>query len=290
MADRAVIIEAALNGATRPQRNPNVPITPEELAADALACIDAGAAIIHQHDAEGGVSAAHTAEQSAAMYQIVLAERPDAICYPTATFLPEIADRWGHNRLLAEAGLIRMAYADPGSLNLGSTDISRPGRASSFVYQNSFADWQHKVDGCEEWKLAPSIACFEPGFVRLVTAYHDAGRLPAGAFTKFYFGGGGPFLFGLPPDGWALDTYLRLIGDRGLPWAVAVLGGDCVASGMAAAAVERGGHIRVGLEDHDGADRPTNVELVHQAVAVIEDAGCHPATPADAATLLGMPG
>ena len=44
-----VIIEAAINGATSKERNPNSPLAPEEIAADALACLAAGAAIIHNH-------------------------------------------------------------------------------------------------------------------------------------------------------------------------------------------------------------------------------------------------
>lgn len=289
MNDRPVIVEVALNGATRRHRNPNVPISPEELAADALACIDAGAAIVHQHDADGAESPERTAEQSEAMYRLVLAERPDAICYPTATFVDGIEGRWGHNQLLAEAGFLRMAYADPGSVNLGPTAVTRPKGASPFVYDNSMADWEHKVAACQRLGLAPSIACFEPGFLRVVLEYHDTGRLPAGAFTKLYFGAGGAFLFGLPPTRWALDTYLELIGDRPLRWAVAVLGGDCVASGMAAWAVERGGHVRVGIEDHSSDGHPTNVDLVRAAVDVIEAAGAHAASPDEAADLLGMP-
>src|ERR1700756_2923652 len=44
-----VIIEAAINGATSKTVNPNVPITEDEIVADALACFEAGAAIVHQH-------------------------------------------------------------------------------------------------------------------------------------------------------------------------------------------------------------------------------------------------
>ena len=44
-----VVIEAAINGVTPKARNPHVPITPEEVAADALACFAAGAAIVHNH-------------------------------------------------------------------------------------------------------------------------------------------------------------------------------------------------------------------------------------------------
>ena len=36
--DTAVIIEVALNGVTSKDRNPNVPRSPEEVSADALAC------------------------------------------------------------------------------------------------------------------------------------------------------------------------------------------------------------------------------------------------------------
>ena len=44
-----VIVEAAINGATTRATNPNVPKSPDEIAADALACLDAGASVIHAH-------------------------------------------------------------------------------------------------------------------------------------------------------------------------------------------------------------------------------------------------
>ena len=47
-----VIIECAINGATPKARNPNVPRTPEEIHRDVLACLDAGASIIHAHNAD----------------------------------------------------------------------------------------------------------------------------------------------------------------------------------------------------------------------------------------------
>ncbi len=50
-----VIIEAAINGATSKDANPNVPKSADEIAADALAVIAAGAAIVHAHcDPVGG--------------------------------------------------------------------------------------------------------------------------------------------------------------------------------------------------------------------------------------------
>src|SRR5215472_9351653 len=58
MSAAPVIIEAAINGATTKERNPNVPRTPDEIATDALAAIEAGAAVIHNHIDLGGLSEA----------------------------------------------------------------------------------------------------------------------------------------------------------------------------------------------------------------------------------------
>ncbi len=44
-----VIIEAALNGGTDARDNPHVPSSSAELVDDALACLEAGASVIHTH-------------------------------------------------------------------------------------------------------------------------------------------------------------------------------------------------------------------------------------------------
>jgi 3-keto-5-aminohexanoate cleavage enzyme len=109
--------------------------------------------------------------------------------------------------------------------------------------------------------------------------------------VKFYFGGEDGFLsgFGFRPTPTALDAYLELLDDCDVPWAVAVLGGDVLESGIARVALERGGHVRVGLEDYAGARQPTNEELVRDAVALANDVGRPVATPDEAAKLLGLP-
>ncbi len=114
-------------------------------------------------------------------------------------------------------------------------------------------------------RAAPSISIFEPGFLRTALTLHRHGRVPPGAIVKLYFGGS--LEFGLPPTERGLDAYLELLEPSGLPWSVAVLGGDVVGCGLARLALERGGHVRVGLEDfHDGARTPGNVELLDEAV------------------------
>ena len=47
-----LIIDARLNEYTFREPNPNIPYAPEEIAADAAACVEAGASIVHYHARE----------------------------------------------------------------------------------------------------------------------------------------------------------------------------------------------------------------------------------------------
>lgn len=297
MATTPVIIEAAINGVADKARNPHVPCEPAEIAADALACLGAGAAIVHNHIDRFGSPAPVAAARYLEGWRPVLAQRPDAILYPTVGFGGDVAERYAHVPLLAEAGAIRMSLFDSGSVNLGGLGADGlPGGGVDFVYANSFGDVRHMAALCERHRLGPSVAVFEPGFLRTVLAYWRAGRMPRGTFVKLYFGGDFDYLggdrrgvsFGLPPTPTALAAYLELLGDCPLPWAVAVIGGDVVASGIARLALERGGHLRVGLEDHAGSRQPRNVELVAEAAALARAAGREVADPARTSALLGL--
>ena len=192
---------------------------------------------------------------------------------------------------------MRMGVFDPGSVNLGAAGEDGLPGPIDFVYVNSYGDLRYVAGLLERHRLGPSVSIFEPGFLRTTLVYHRLGRLPRGAFIKLYFGGdqgylGGPptgVTFGLPPTAKALEAYLEMLDGCDLPWAVAVLGGDVVASGLARLALERGGHVRVGLEDHAGARTPTNEELVSEVVALARAVGRPIATPAEAARLLDLP-
>jgi len=289
MSGEPVIIEAAINGATTKERNPNVPRTPEEIAADALATIEAGAAVIHNHIDLGGLSEAEAAERYLEGWRPVLATRPDALLYPTVHFGPPLG--YEHLIPLAASGMLRMGLCDPGSVNLGRVDEAGV-PTGGIVYANSFERIGRALDICREQRLGPSLAIYEPGFLRATLAWWRAGRLPAGAMVKLYFSSeqgltGAPF--GLPPTAAALDAYLELLDGCDLPWAVSLAGGDVVASEVALLALERGGHLHLGLEFFGGARTPTNVELVTEAVALCDKAGRPVATPDQAASILRLP-
>jgi 3-keto-5-aminohexanoate cleavage enzyme len=285
-----VIIEAAINGVTSKQRNPNAPREPAEITEDALRCFASGAAIVHNHIDAFGLDGRSAAERYLEGWRPVLAQRPDALLYPTTNAANDVAASYAHIAPLAEAGLMRLSLCDPGSVNLGG--LGADGLpASGIVYANSFDDIAHQLGLCERFGLGPSMAIYEPGFLRCVLAWWRAGRLPAGAMVKFYFGGEEGFLsgFGLRPTPTALEAYLELFDDCDVPWAVAVLGGDVVESGIARVALERGGHLRVGLEDHAGPRTPSNEELVREAAALAQDVGRPVANRDEAAKLLNLP-
>jgi uncharacterized protein (DUF849 family) len=141
-------------------------------------------------------------------------------------------------------------------------------------------------DACRARGLAAHVSIFEPGFLRVALAYHAHGRLPP-AKIQLYFGG--PTLpFGLPPTAPSLDAYLAMLDGTDLPWMVGVIGGD-VSESLAALAIARGGHVRVGLEDYVGPRQPRNAELVRALVALAERHGRRIATAAEAAEILRLP-
>jgi 3-keto-5-aminohexanoate cleavage enzyme len=289
---QGVIIEAALNGVTTPARNPRVPATVDNQIRDALACIDAGATVIHTHAPNMLVGADEAAEQYAAVYRPVVEKHAGIICYPTTGIGPTIEDRYRHVELLADMKMVRAAFVDTGSVNLGGTTKDGPLPDSEFVYTNTFRDIAYKMRVCAERGLGPSIAIFEPGFLRVVLAYWRSGALPAGTLVKFYFSGGGYLgggepLWGAPPIVEALDLYLAMLSDAPVPWAVAVLGSSLLDTPVARAAVERGGHLRVGIEDWD--DGPSNAEQVSAAAALCKEVGRPVATIAETAVALGLP-
>ena len=306
-----VVIEVAVNGATRPSVQRHVPVTPEQIAADGAACVDAGAAIVHHHDDPRATRALGRGPDAMgslglATYAALLSARPGTLVYPTARFDGRtIAERWDHHRFLAERmphdglGPLRLGLVDPGTVTLGN-----------FTYGFTRDEVAYKLDTCRDLGLGPSVACFEPGYIRVFLDFYAAGRVPPGSLVKFYFCAGPP-LFGLPPTEAALDLYVDLLAGTGLPWAVAVLGGDVVASGMARWAIERGGHVRVGLEDYSDPHgrqpsrvdevgrqpsrvdevgrQPTNAELVTEVADLARATGRGVATTADAARILHLP-
>ena len=199
---------------------------------------------------------------------------------------------------------------DPGSVNLGASGADGWPAPMDFVYVNSPNDVRHMAELCRKHGLGPSIAIFEPGWLRVILAMQRAGTLPPGALVKLYFAAGGYLpqgprsgarsepqaseanavaepSFSVPPIAEGFEMYMAMLRGSNLNWAVAVLGGDIFDTPIAELAVKRGGHLRVGLEDFAGAKG--NVDEVRRAKALCEKHGRKLATCAEAEKLLGLP-
>lgn len=286
------IIEVALNGEMPKRANPRVPRTPEEVAAEGIRCLEAGASILHNHtdDPVIGGSGNHDPAPYREAWRKIRAHYPNAIFYPTMPGgAPDqtIQQRYAHHEQLAEWGLLGLGVVDPGSTDLGRYAQDGRPRAGDAVYQNTWSDGIHMVETCRRLKVGLSFSIFEPGFVRFLQGYADANALPRGCIVKFYFGGPKAG-FGLQPTEKALDAYLEMIEGYQLPWLVSVQGGDVTACGMAKLALQRGGHLQVGLEP-SGERQRDNVQLVEEAVALAQALGREPASIDQARAILDLP-
>jgi len=284
---RNVWLEVALNGGWGARRQPNAPILAADIVEQAIACIDAGAAIVHLHayDPQTGRQR-DTFELYAPIIEAIRSRR-DAIVYPTIPFAGgaeamapgSAAERYGAVDRLAEAGLLEWAVVDPGTVHLAHyRDLGPEGRGG-YVYLNPESHIRHGLALCERKRLTPSYAIYEPGFVRLGAALH---RLyPRSPLPVYRFMLSQDMAFGFPPEEYALDAYLNLLAGEatGAAWMVAGLGVDIVP--LIAMTVREGGHVRVGLEDAPLGCHDSNTHLVLQARRQIEQAGGRVASAAE---------
>lgn len=273
-----VCLEVALNGPWSRSLQPGIPITVDELVRDGVACAQLGASVIHVHVYD---PATGRQREDFEAYRAVIEgirEQADVIVYPTLPLsgsadAPEPMrpeERFRATRALAEAGLIEWAVIDPGSAMFTSyADISedKPG----FLYSNPEADVRYGLALAKQYGFHPSYAIYEPGFARLGAAL--AARYPGvpKPLYRFMFSDG--FAFGYPPRDYALDSYLGLMSelDADAPWMVGGLQVNILP--LIGPAIERGGHVRVGLEDAPFGSEWSNAHWTEAAVEEIARTG-----------------
>jgi uncharacterized protein (DUF849 family) len=261
-----LVIEAAINGSTAQEANPNVPRSIDEIVAAALACVDAGASIVHNHNDEPnwGEPSTRLPDPYEAAWREIWETHPGLLMHPTTSGERSagIEQRFSHIAELHRRGALTMSTADAGCFSLAVDGPDGPQALPAFG--NSAADVGWIFGWCREADVPVHVSIFEPGMLRLTLAHHRAGSLPRRTKVQVYFGGT-MAIFGLPPTQSSLDAYAAMLADVGLPWMVGVLWGDVVGSGLAEAALRAGGHVRVGLEDYAGPGQPTNEDLVARA-------------------------
>jgi uncharacterized protein (DUF849 family) len=281
---KKVWIEAALNGPWGRERQPGMPITVEEIVADGLAAADAGAAIIHLHAYDPATGRQKDEWETYARIIEGIRAKADVIVYPTiplagsAYASANAQRRFAHTAELAKRGLLEWTVCDPGSCNFMRFD-EMDDASAGFVYQNPLADIREGLRLSAEYRIHPGYAIYEPGFTRLGAALaRTRPNLPTPIY-RFMFSD--EFAWGFPAEAVYLDAHLHLLGnlEPRAPWMVAGLGVDI--RPLIAPAVERGGHVRVGLEDAPWRTPLTNRQWVDDAANRIREAGGEPATAVD---------
>jgi uncharacterized protein (DUF849 family) len=294
-----VILECAITGGTTKAKNPLVPETPAEQAAEIIRCLDAGATIVHSHSNQPNEDPEKAARPYMETYKPVWKKHPHAILYATANFDPKVYNRtrkvWpgevqcGHHRILAEAGLANMVLLDTGVAPLAVFDKQGvPGPDSGFFWYGFWPeDIRYILKVCKDLGTGASISVFEPGWMKNVLAMVRAGTLPRGSKLNIYFASDNYSGFA-PPIPEALDLYLKMIEGMDLKWSVGYIGNKSVMdTPMARLALELGGSFRVGLEDWPNGT--SNVEQIKRAKEIINSVGRKVVTGAEAIKYLDIP-
>lgn len=285
-------LEVSLNGPWSRDRQPLIPISVKEIVADGVACARAGAAIVHIHayDEKTGRQ-----KDDADLYVAIIEgirAKEDVIVYPTLPFAGSVdapqmmtaQARFAHTETLAKRGLLEWSVVDPGSTNITRLDEIEAGK-EGFVYANPESHIRRGLELATRYKFHPGYALYEPGFVRLGAALERAYPNVPQCIYRFMFSNG--LSFGFPPERYGLDAFLHLLAAEAphAPWMIAGL--DVDITPLMSYAVERGGHVRVGLEDAPFGARETNVQLVEKAARLIRSVGKEPASAKEIRRALG---
>ena len=98
-----VVIEVALNENQLQSANANIPYTPEELAADARRCLDAGAAVVHYHARDPQTAAMSIDVELNLVCQRSITEVAPLVAYPTYGDLVPVGN--GHYEVCSPASV-----------------------------------------------------------------------------------------------------------------------------------------------------------------------------------------
>jgi 3-keto-5-aminohexanoate cleavage enzyme len=272
-----LIITCALCGVgTTKEQNPHVPITPEEIAADGLECVKAGASILHIHvrDAKGVnvMDKDIFVEVVGKIREKVAAAGLDVVINVTTS-----GSKFSYEQRMSHLALVKpeMCSYDPGTMNW----------ANSYVFLNEPKFLEELGTLTQELAIKPEIEIFDAGMIGNVNHYLKTGFLKPPLHCQLVLGVPG----GMPGTAESV-AYLLPKLPAGSTWSITGIGKDhvpCMLMGLA-----EGCHgLRVGLEDNIFFEKgvlATNPQLVARAVEIGKLVGREIADAADAREILGL--
>lgn len=267
------IITVAPTGAWPTKKdNPNVPLTPKEIAEDVFESYQAGAAVAHIHVRDEEGRGTMDKEKFRETVELIR-EKCDIVLNLTTSgaLTTDDEERVIHIKELRP----EMASFDAGSMNWQHTTV--------FLNTPKFLEYCGTT--FNEIGVKPELEIFDAGMVYNTLYYLKKGILKPVPHYQFVLGAAGGmaatvenlvFLKSLIPKESTFSAFG--IGKGHLPILYTTLA--------------LGGHIRVGMEDNvlfsSGRLAKSNSEFVERTVRIIKEFGNEVATPEEAKQILGL--
>lgn len=289
-----VIVTCAVTGAgDTTGKSPHVPVTPEEIAREAIEAAKAGASVAHIHVRD---PATGKGSRDPALFREVVQRVRDSgtdiVINLTAgmggDWIPDPqnwampgpgTDMIGPDERLTHVKdcLPEICSLDCGTLNFGNDHT---------IYISTPPILRRMAALTKEWGVKPELEVFELGHIRFARQMIAEGLLADPPMFQL--------CLGIP---WGADQTVETMKamKEHLPpeasWAS--FGISRMQMPMAAAAVALGGNVRVGLEDNLFLDRgvlATNAQLVERVIGIVERMGARVLTPQEARNKLKLRG
>ena len=301
---RKVIITCAVTGSVHtPSMSPHLPITPDQIAEQAVDAARAGAAILHLH-------ARHAADGRPAFEPEVYRQFLPRIHAQTDAVI-NITTGGSHTMTLEQrlAGAID-ASAEMASCNMGSMnfalfpvldkmkDFTFPWerehleKTRNAIFRNTFGDIETIFENLgRAHGTRFEFECYDVGHLYNLKHFVDRGLVQGPIFLQFVLG----VLGGIGADPENL-VHMKRIADKlfgdSYQWSVLAAGRHQMP--LATQAALMGGNVRVGLEDSlsigPGEMATSNAQQVGKIRGILESFGFGIATPDEAREMLGLKG
>jgi len=296
------IITAAITGSIHtPTMTPHLPITPKEIADEAVRAYEAGAAVAHIHvrDPETGAPSV-----SADLFREVITQIKSrcnmVLCLSTGAGLGMTVEQ--------RSVSVRTFKPELASLNFGSINFAlfpqlsrykewkfpwEPqyiGMTEDFIFPNTFKTLKQFGNFFSECGTKPEIEIYDVGMINNVAFMIEAGHLQKPVYLQFVLGILGAIQPSLENVMFLYQTARAALGD--FQWSVCAAGRHQMK--MCNMSLLMGGNVRVGLEDNlyveKGRIAKSNAEQVEKIARIARELGVDPATPDEARKILGLKG
>jgi 3-keto-5-aminohexanoate cleavage enzyme len=286
MSDKA-IITCALTGVLTDPRHYPVPVTPEQMAAEARAAFDAGAAVMHVHFRQQAPGKGHLPSWEPA----VAVEIMDAIRAACPGVILNQSTGTRGSDISGATTCLRAVKPEIAACNAGSLNYLKVKADGSWawppgIFDNAPDKVRAFLDVMAETGTQPEFECFDTGIVRSVEMYVRNGMYRGTPKYNFVMG----VESGQPADPDLLPILKKLI-IKDAPWQVTAIGRTDIWK-LHRRAAELGGHLRSGLEDTfylpNGAKASSNGPLIAALATIARETGRTVATPAEARVIMGL--